>query len=449
MGYKPIPKLLLSLAIPAIIANLINALYNIVDQIFIGQGIGFLGNAATNIAFPITTLSLAIGLLMGLGSAATFSLELGKGHPENSRKAVGTASSILVVTGIIFAVILLIFLKPIMLLFGATPEVLDYAMTYTGITAFGLPFLLFSTGTNPLVRADGHSTYSMTAIITGAILNIILDYLFIFPLNMGIGGAAIATVISQIVSALILFNYYHLFEFVTLSKKDFIPDLKILTSILALGLSGFIFQISNVIVQIVSNNLFNIYGATSIYGSNIPIAVSGIVFKLSALFTTVIIGLVQGGQPIMGYCYGAKKYKRVKDTYKLILKLAIVISVFCWIIFQAFPAQIMSIFGSESELYMEFAVQYMHIFLFFVFINGAQITSTTFFQSIGMAKTGALLSLTKQIIYLLPLIIILPMYFGLFGIVYATPVADLLSFITAIILIILEFRKIPNEDLGD
>lgn len=447
MGYKPIPRLLLSLAIPAIIANVINALYNIVDQIFIGQGIGFLGNAATNIAFPVSTISLAIGLLVGLGGAATFSLELGKGNPDKSRQAAGTAATTLFTSGIVLATIILIFLKPMMISFGATQEVLDYAMTYTGITALGLPFLLLSTGTNPFVRADGHSTYSMMAIITGAILNLILDYLFIFPLDMGIQGAAIATVISQIVSAIILMAYYPRFEFVKLTIRDFIPNPKILAGILALGLSGFIFQMSNVVIQIVSNNLFNFYGAASIYGSNIPIAVSGIVFKLSVIFTTIIIGLVQGGQPIMGYCYGAQKYKRVKDTYKLILKLAVIISVAFWIVFHAFPSQIMSIFGNESGLYMEFAVSYMHIFLLFVFINGAQITASTFFQAIGMAKKGAALSLTKQIIYLLPLMVILPQFFGLFGIVYATPIADLLSFLTAIILVVLEFRKMPDEDV--
>ena len=447
MGYKPIPKLLFSLAIPAMIANLVNSLYSVVDQIFIGQGIGFLGNAATNIAFPLTTISLAIGLLVGLGSAATFSLELGKGNPEKSRHAVGTAATILLISGIVVAAIVLIFLEPIMIAFGATPEILDYAMAYAGITAFGLPFLFISTGTNPLVRADGHSTYSMVAIITGAILNMILDYVFIFPLNMGIEGAAIATVISQIVPALILLAYFPRFEFIKLKIKDFIPDLKILLRILALGLSVFIFQISNVIVQIVSNNMFNIFGAASIYGSNIPIAVSGIVLKLNVIFTTVIIGLVQGGQPIMGYCYGAEKYKRVKDTYKLILKLSVVISIAFWIVFQAFPAQLIQIFGNESQLYMDFAVKYMHIFLFFVFINGAQITASTFFQAIGMAKKGALLSLTKQIIYLLPLLVILPQFFGLFGIVYATPLADLLSFITAMVLVIREFRKMPDEDV--
>ena len=447
MGYKPIPRLLLSLAVPAIIANLVNALYNVVDQIFIGQGIGFLGNAATNIAFPITTIALAIGLLVGIGSASTFSLELGKGNPEKSRQAVGTATTTLLVSGLVIAAIILIFLKPLMIAFGATDEILDYAMAYTGITAFGLPFLFISTGTNPLVRADGHSTYSMAAIMSGAILNMILDYVFIFPLNMGIQGAAIATVISQITSAAILIAYLPRFQFVKLKIKDFIPNLQILLRILALGFSVFIFQISNVIIQIVSNNMYNIFGAASIYGSNIPIAVSGIVLKLNVIFTTVIIGLVQGGQPIMGYCYGAQKYKRVKDTYKLILKWAVIISIAFWIIFQGFPAQIMQIFGNESQLYMDFAVQFMHIFMFFVFINGAQITASTFFQSIGMAKKGAFLSLTKQIIYLLPLILILPQFFGLFGIVYATPLADLLSFITAMALVYRELKRIPNEDM--
>ena len=448
MGYKPIPKLLLTLTIPAIIANLTNALYNIIDQIFIGQGIGYLGNAATNIAFPLSTICLAIALLVGLGSSATFSLELGKGNIETSRKTVGTAVSTILITGSVIAILVIIFLKPLMLLFGATPEVLEYAMIYSGIIAIGIPFTILTSGMNQIIRSDGHATYAMTSVIVGAILNIILDYILIFPLNMGITGAAIATVASQVTSALMVIAYLPRFEFVKLKMTDFIPDMKILASVFALGLNGLIFQLGNVLVQIVSNNLLNIYGAASIYGSNIPIAVAGIVFKINVIFTTIIIGLYHGSQPIIGYSYGAKLYGRVRETFKLVLKIAIIVSVAFWLVFQIFPGQIISLFGSGNELYMEFAVKYMRIFLFFVFINGIQIACSNFFQAIGNAKKGIILSLTKQIIVLLPLLVMLPMFMGLDGIIYATPITDLIAFLLAIFLIYNELKKMPEGDVN-
>ena len=300
---------------------------------------------------------------------------------------------------------------------------------------------------NQIIRSDGHATYAMSTVITGAILNVILDYVFIFPLNMGITGAAIATVVSQITSAAMVIAYLPRFEFVKLQIRDFIPNAIILSSVIALGMNGLIFQLGNVIIQIVSNNLLNIYGATSIYGSNIPIAVAGIVFKINTIFTTIIIGLYHGSQPIIGYSYGAKLYGRVRETFKLVIKLAVIVSVVFWLIFQLFPIQIISLFGSGNSLYMEFAVKYMHIFLFFVFLNGVQIACSNFFQAIGNARNGGILSLTKQIVFLLPLLVVLLMFMGLDGILYATPISDLIAFIFAIALIYNEFKHMPKEDM--
>ena len=240
-GYKPVGKLLASMAIPAVVANLVNALYNIVDQIFIGQGVGYLGNAATNIAFPITTICLAIGLMIGIGSAANFNLELGRKNIDRAREVAGTAAGTLVIIGILLWITILIFLKPMMVSFGATEKILDYAMKYTGITSFGVPFLLFSIGANPLVRADGSPKYSMMAIVVGAILNTVLDPVFMFVFNMGIAGAAWATVISEIVSALLLAYYFTRFKTVKFQMKDFIPKLEFVKVIVSLGIASFIF----------------------------------------------------------------------------------------------------------------------------------------------------------------------------------------------------------------
>ena len=445
LGYKPVGKLLKSLAIPAIIANLVNALYNVVDQIFIGQGIGYLGNAATNIAFPITTMCLAIGLTLGIGGASNFSLELGKGFPEKSKHTAGTAASTLIIIGIILCIVVRIFLEPLMIGFGATDKILEYSVEYTGITSFGIPFLLFSIGVNPLVRADGNAKYSMIAIVTGAVLNIILDPLFMFVYNWGIAGAAWATVISQVISALLLLIYFPRFKSVKFSLNDFIPQLHYLKRIISLGFASFIYQFSNMIVLVTTNNLLKIYGKNSIYGSDIPIAVFGIVMKINVIFIAIVLGLVQGAQPIFGFNYGAKNYHRVRETMRLLLKVTFSIATILFIIFQVFPKQIISLFGEGDKLYFEFATKYMRIFLALISLNSIQISTATFFPAIGKAIKGAIVSLTKQLIVLFPLLLTLPRFFGVEGVIYATPLTDLIAFTVAIIFLINEFKHMPEK----
>ena len=444
LGYKSVGKLLKSLAIPAIIANLVNALYNVVDQIFIGQGIGYLGNAATNIAFPIITMCLAIGLTLGIGGASNFNLELGKGYPEKSKHTAGTAASTLIIIGIILCISVRIFLEPLMKSFGATDKILEYSMEYTGITSYGIPFLLFSIGVNPLVRADGNAKYSMIAIVIGAILNTILDPLFMFVYNWGIAGAAWATVISQVVSALLLLIYFPRFKSVKFSLNDFIPQLHYLKRIISLGFASFIYQFSNMIVLVTTNNLLKIYGKNSIYGSDIPIAVFGIVMKINVIFIAIVLGLVQGAQPIFGFNYGAKNYHRVRETMRLLLKVTFSIATILFIIFQVFPKQIISLFGEGDKLYFEFAIKYTRIFLAFISLNSIQISIATFFPSIGKAIKGATVSLTKQLIVLFPLLLILPRFFGVEGVIYATPLTDLVAFTVAIIFLINEFKHMPK-----
>lgn len=429
MGTQPIKKLLMQLAIPAMIANVVNALYNIVDQIFIGQGVGYLGNAATNIAFPITTICLALGLMTGVGAASNFNLELGRKEVEKARKIAGTAVVQLIVMGIAVCVLVQIFLAPLMQLFGATYQIFDYAMEYSRITAYGIPFFLFSTGFNPLVRSDGRATFSMMAIIAGAVLNTVLDPIFIFVFQMGIAGAAWATVISQMVSALLLFAYIPKFRSVKFQWEDFIPHMKQVEAIAALGLTSFIFQISALIVQIVSNNLLKTYGAMSIYGSEIPIAVGGIVSKVFVIFIALIIGMTQGVQPIVGYNYGAKYYERVRQTIFLALKIGFGLSFVTWAVFEIFPLQIIQLFGNGNDLYFEFGIRYMRYFMLFTLINGITILITTFFPAIGKAKTGAFLSLARQLLILLPVMLLMTYIFGVEGMMFATPVSDVISLV--------------------
>lgn len=446
LGTKPLGRLLLSLAIPAIIANVVNALYNIVDQIFIGQKIGENGNAATTVAFPLTTVCMAIGLMVGLGSASGFNLELGAGREAKARIIAGTAAGTLVISGIVICIAVRLFLRPLLYVFGATAEIFPLASEYAGITSFGIPFFLFSTGANPLVRADRSPRYSMAAIIIGAVMNIILDPVFIFVFGWGIAGAAWATVISQIISALILAAYFFRFQSVKFSLSDFLPHITVLWRICVLGINSLIFQASNLLVQIVMNNSLRIYGEKSAYGSETAIASAGIVIKINVIFIALIIGLIQGAQPICSFNYGAKKYTRVRGTVRLFLTAAVIMSTAIWIVFEVFPQPILRLFGSGDPLYFEFATRFMRTYLFFLFLNGIQACSATFFPSIGKGIKGATLSFCKQIVFLIPLILILPRFFGVFGVALAQPVTDFFSFLLAVLFLWDEMRRMPKED---
>lgn len=446
---KPIPILLFTMAMPAITANLVNSLYNIVDQIFIGHSVGYLGNAATSVAFPLTIICLAFGLTFGLGGAANFNLALGRGETQKAARVIGNAVSMSLILGIIIGLLIIIFIKPLLVLFGATAATMTYAQDYTAITSLGIPFLLFTMSANAIVRADGSPNYSMMAIVLGAILNTILVPIFIFTFGWGIKGAATATLISQILSAVYMGLYFRNFKSVHLEKNDFIPDASIIKEILSLGSSSFIFQFSMMIIQIVTNNMLRKFGAESTYGSDIAIAVAGIVMKINSLFIAIIIGLVQGAQPILGYNYGAKDLKRVQDTTRLLLKSAMVISLIAFMSFELFTRQFLELFGTGSELYFELGMRYVRVFLFFVILNGVQISSATFFQAIGKARIGAFLSLIKQVIILLPLLFILPHFFGIDGVIYAGPITDVLAFLISILLLHREFKRMPHDLRAD
>ena len=446
LGYEKISVLLKKFAIPSIIAMVVSSLYNIVDQIFIGQGVGYLGNAATNVAFPLTTICLAIALLIGVGAASNYSLSLGAGDQEKASKVVGNAICMMLFFGILYAVIVEIFLNPMLNAFGATEEIMPYAQSYTRITAAGMPFLIATNGLSALARADGSPKYSMTCMIVGAVINTILDPLFIFVFHLGIAGAAWATIIGQICSFLMAIRYVKMFKNVRLKREHFGLEPKMCVTTASLGLSNSLNQIAICIVQIVMNNSLTHYGAMSVYGKEIPLAACGIVMKTNALLLSVIIGLSQGSQPIIGFNYGAKKYARVKATYRLAIGCNLVISAIGFILFQFFPRQIISIFGTGDELYFEFAVKFMRIFLFCVIINGVQLISSNFFSAIGKPLKGMLLSLTRQVFFLVPLMLILPLFWGIDGIMYSAPVADTLAFVTTIVMITLEMRLIRKME---
>lgn len=433
LGTAPVGGLIGKFAIPAIISMLVSALYNIVDQIFIGQGVGMLGNAATNVAFPVTTIATALALLLGIGGASNYNLEMGAGREKKASSIAGTALSTLVITGVILAVAVLLFLRPLLSLFGATTDVMPYAVDYLGITAVGLPFYALSIGGNHIVRADRSPTYSMTCVLTGAIVNTILDPLFIFGFGWGIKGAAWATVIGQVVSGILVVIYFGKFRKMYLELSMLKPSSECLKAIISLGMASCINQIAMAIVQIVLNNILRYYGGLSVYGSDIPIACVGVISKVNQVFMAICIGISQGCQPIWGFNYGAKKYDRVRLAYRYSMISCTAIATVFFLCFQLFPHQIVSIFGTGSDLYFQFAERYLKIFMFMTFANGIQPMSSGFFTSIGKAKLGIVMSLTRQVLFLLPLIVVFSLIMGIDGVMYAGPIADAAALSLAIL----------------
>lgn len=433
LGTAPVGGLIGKFAIPAIISMLVSALYNIVDQIFIGQGVGMLGNAATNVAFPVTTIATALALLLGIGGASNYNLEMGAGREKKASSIAGTALSTLVITGVILAVAVLLFLRPLLSLFGATTDVMSYAVDYLGITAVGLPFYALSIGGNHIVRADRSPTYSMTCVLTGAIINTILDPLFIFGFGWGIKGAAWATVIGQVVSGILVIIYFGKFRKMYLEMSMLKPSSECLKAIISLGMASCINQIAMAIVQIVLNNILRYYGGLSVYGSDIPIACVGVISKVNQVFMAICIGISQGCQPIWGFNYGAKKYDRVRLAYRYSVIACTAIATVFFLCFQLFPHQIVSIFGTGSDLYFQFAERYLKIFMFMTFANGIQPMSSGFFTSIGKAKLGIVMSLTRQVLFLLPLIVVFSLIMGIDGVMYAGPIADAAALSLAIL----------------
>lgn len=440
LGYEKPAILLRQFAIPSVASMLITSLYNLVDQIFIGQKVGLLGNAATNVAYPLTTICLAISLLIGIGSASKFSLELGAGEKKEAEHCVGNAFWMSVVLGIFYSILIELFLPSLLHAFGATDSVFPYAESYVRITAIGMPFLIFTNVMSNLIRADGSPKYSMSCMMIGAIVNTILDPLFMFGFGMGVEGAALATVISQIISFVFAFGYLWKFKQVKLGKEFFHPQLKRCIKIASLGASNSLNQIAITLVQIVMNNSLTYYGALSAYGKEIPLSSFGIIMKVNSIFISIFVGISQGSQPIVGYNYGAKQYDRVKEVYSLAIKCSFVVSTIAFILFQFFTKNVISLFGSGDELYFEFATMFMRTFLFMIIVNGVQVISSNVFSALGMPLKGTLLSLSRQFIFLVPLILILPIFFGVTGIMYSAPISDTIAFIITAILVKREFK---------
>lgn len=444
LGYEKIPKLLRNFAIPSITAALVGSLYNIVDQIFIGQGVGYLGNAATNICYPFSTICLAISLLVGIGSASRVSLYLGNKKPEAAAKAAGNGIVLMGSLALVYLAVGELLLTQLLQLFGATAEVFPYARQYAGITLAGMPFLIVTNGMSNLIRADGSPRYSMTCMIAGAVVNTILDPIFIFIFDWGIVGAALATILGQIFSFVLAVRYLWHFKTIHFEKSSFQLNIRDSLQTCSMGISGSSNQIAITLVQIVLYNSLTYYGAQTAYGTDIPLAACGIVMKTNAIILSIVVGISQGVQPIIGFNYGAKQYPRVREAYLLAVRWNLIVSAIGFFLFQCFPHFIISLFGDGQELYFEFSVLFMRTYLFMVLVNGVQLLSSSFFTAIGKALKGALLALTRQVFFLIPLILLLPLRFGIMGVLLAGPVADFSAFVLSVVLVSIELRKQKN-----
>ncbi len=445
LGNEKISKLLKAFSIPCIISLVVNALYNMVDQIFIGWGVGYLGNGATNVVFPITVICLAFALMFGDGTSAYLSLKLGEKKKEEAEKGVWSGIFSSIIISILFCIFVLIFLPTLINLFGSTEKLQNYALDYGYVITFGIPFMMIGTTFNSIIRADGSPKYAMASMVIGAILNVILDPIAIFVLDMGVKGAALATIISQFVTFIMNITYLFKFKSIEMNKKTMTFSVDSAKRVSLLGISSFITQMSIVIIIAVQNNLLSKYGAASKFGSEIPITVLGIVMKINQILSSIVIGIAAGSQPIVGFNYGARNYDRVKQTLKIVLTLSLSISVIAFLLFQTIPEQLIGLFGSGDALYNEFACLTFRIFLMLTIFNGIQIASGIFFQAIGKSGKAALLSLSRQILIFIPAAFILTKLFGVMGVLYAGPVSDGLAFIISGTLLFFEVKKLNGK----
>ena len=458
LGKDNINKLLLSFALPCVISMLINSIYNIVDQIFIGKGVGTLGNAATNVIFPLVIIFNAVAGLIGNGAAANLSLKLGEGKKEEGGQIIGSAVTISFILALILSVLSYIFLPKLVYMFGCTNSVYKYAIDYGRIIILGAPFMIIYSSLSQLIRADGSPKYSMILLVIGAIINIILDPIFIFVFHLGVKGGAIATVIGQVVSFIMAIFYLKKVKSVKLNKSSFFIDRSILRT-LGLGLSSFITQGTVLALFIFMNNMMTKYGVYTKYGADIPLSVYGVISKINSLFISTILGISIGAQPIIGYNYGAGNYKRVKETLRKVLIINCVVGICFNIIFFLFPESIVSIFISKTDsnykLFLEFAVVICHSFLLLMGINFLEMTTSIVVQSLGNVKKATMVSFIRQIILFIPLACILCITFnkGIYGVLNAGPIADSITFIIAIFVLKSEYKKLSkmeqNQDFKD
>ena len=442
LAVKPIGNLVAKFAIPSVISLTVTALYNIVDQIFIGNKIGYLGNGATNVVFPITALAHGLAMLLGCGCAAYMNLNMGKGKNKEADKGVGNTIVSLILLAVILPLLCEVFISPLLNIFGATTANKLLAIEYGRIIIAGFPFVIMYSGLNQIIRSDGNPKMAMFSMLSGAIINVGLDAWFMYGLEWGIKGAAWATILGQAISFIISLICIFKLKNVHLTKDCFKMKGSVIGRVCAIGVSSFITQAEIVILTIVMNNVLVKYGAQSAYGEDIPMTAMGIAMKVNSVLTNIIAGIAIGGQPIISFNYGAKKYDRVKKTYKTCVIAAVIVSAIAFLGFQFIPEHISGIFGNEGELYTTFACKAFRIYLMFVILVAVVNVSGVFIQSIGKPVKSCILTLVRQVICQCPAILIFAALGGVEAALWAGPAADGVAFIIAVVFMIYEFKQI-------
>lgn len=448
LNSAPIRAVVWECGIPCALITVINALYNIVDQIFIGQGVGYLGTSATNVIFPLSTIGLSIGLLVGSGCAAMFSLLLGQGQRKRAARCVGNAVTMMMIVGVLFTALTLALLPHIVVWFGATELVYDYAVEYGRIICFGFAFYLGSIGFGNMLRADGRPKVATVSTLTGCVINCVLDPIFIFVFHWGVKGAAWATFIGQSVPFLISFIAIVRLKSVRLEKSDFVPEPQTCLQIISHGLVDAVLNLSITMLYFVNNNLLTKYGALSIYGSEIPLATAGIMQKFNHIITAVATGMGQGAQPLIGYCYGRRNIKRVKEAVRFTLIQGCVIGIVLEGVIVLFADKFLLLFGSESDLYMEFGVKCFRIFLSMAFLFAIQTTVSSIFMSLGKAVKGAVLSFIRNAVIPMSAGIILCAKIGVEGMLWEGPISGALAFILVAVMMRREWTTLEQMEAG-
>ena len=443
LGEESIGKLLARLSIPATVGMIVGATYNVVDTIFIGRGVGALAIGGLTIAFPIQMFLMGIALMIGLGSASVVSRNLGSGNTERAYTAAGNTFSISILVGLIVMTLGLLLLDPLIYLFGATDTLAGYAREYLSVVLLGSVFMTFSMASNNVARAEGNATVAMLSMIIGTGMNIVLDPVFIFAFKMGIRGAALATVISQFLSFLWLIIYFtggrssmHI------KLRHLKPDFKVLGEIFTLGVPAFIRHLGASVLFTVLNNTLKFYGG------DMYIATAGVINRLMAFSLMPLFGLAQGFQPIAGFNYGARKIARVKKSLKLSLTTGTIISIFFFLIMMLFPGFLMRLFTSEQEMISIGRIA-LRIVVFAMPLIGFQVIGAVYFQAVGKALPSIVLGMSRQVLFLIPLAVLLPLAFGLYGVFYAFPAADILATIVTALWVIFDVRKLNRELLQE
>lgn len=454
LGKENVGKLLLRFSIPGVISLLISSLYNIVDQIFVGNSsLGYIGNAATGVVFPIIVVTQAFAWGFGDGCAAYLSICQGKKETEKANKAIGTGLTLTILASILIILVSLLFAEPILAFCGASENSLPYAKSYLWIVAFFFPALMISNMANGIIRSDGSPLFAMVTTGAGAIINIILDPIFIFVCNWGIEGAAWATAIGQGVSFLLTAAYFFKSKTFRLSFKDFVPDMKVFKEPALFGISSFITQMSIVVINLVGNTVIVKYGNSSIYGQDIPISVTSIQTKVSTVVLNVVVGIALGGQPIVGYNIGAGKIDRVKKTYLMMLISTIIIGAIFTLFTEIYPEGLLAIFGGkDDQLYMEYGKLVFRLFLATTTLTCFIKMSSIFFQSCGQPVKAMISSLLRDLLFFVPAVIILPLIAeskeagsGVVALLYAPMIADILATFIAVGITIKLFKELDSH----